>query len=95
MRVLLVDHDSEGLETIARAIRGVLELDCVTSKGDALLLLRQNAYDVLIACERAEDGSGHGCLLPFFHQYPDFICLIDGQRQLSVRPRLSTRACAA
>jgi TonB family protein len=58
MRVLLVDHDSEGLETIARAIRGVLELDCVTSKGDALLLLRQNTYDVLIACERAIDGSG-------------------------------------
>jgi len=58
MRVLLVDHDSEGLDTIARAIRGVLELDCVTSKGDALLLLRQNQYDVLIACERAVDGSG-------------------------------------
>ena len=58
MRVLLVDHDSQGLETIARAIRGVLELDCVTSKGDALLLLRQNTYDVLIACERAVDGSG-------------------------------------
>jgi TonB family protein len=58
MRVLLVDHDSEGLEAIARAIRGVLELDCVTSKGDALLLLRQNTYDVLIACERAIDGSG-------------------------------------
>jgi CheY-like chemotaxis protein len=58
MRVLLVDHDPEGLETIARAIRGVLELDCVTSKGDALLLLRQNTYDVLIACERAVDGSG-------------------------------------
>ncbi|MEO8017084.1 MAG: TonB family protein [Pseudomonadota bacterium] len=58
MRVLLVDHDSEGLEAIARAIRGVLELDCVTSKGDALLLLRQNTYDVLIACERAVDGSG-------------------------------------
>jgi protein TonB len=58
MRVLLVDHDSEGLESIARAIRGVLELDCVTSKGDAMLLLRQNAYDVLIACERCVDGSG-------------------------------------
>src|SRR6187551_700867 len=58
MRVLLVDHDSEGLDTIARAIRGVLEIDCVTSKGDALLLLRQNAYDVLIACERCVDGSG-------------------------------------
>ena len=58
MRVLLVDHDSEALETIARAIRGVLELDCVTSKGDALLLLRQNTYDVLIACERCVDGSG-------------------------------------
>src|SRR5688572_27534888 len=58
MRVLLVDHDSEALETITRAIRGVLELDCVTSKGDALLLLRQNTYDVLIACERAVDGSG-------------------------------------
>jgi TonB family protein len=58
MRVLLVDHDSESLDAIARAIRGVLELDCVTSKGDALLLLRQNQYDVLIACERAVDGSG-------------------------------------
>jgi TonB family protein len=58
MRVLLVDHDSESLEAITRAIRGVLELDCVTSKGDALLLLRQNQYDVLIACERAVDGSG-------------------------------------
>ncbi|HTU65053.1 MAG TPA: TonB family protein [Steroidobacteraceae bacterium] len=58
MRVLLVDHDSESLEAIARAIRGVLELDCVTSKGDALLLLRQNPYDVLIACERCVDGSG-------------------------------------
>jgi TonB family protein len=58
MRVLLVDHDSEGLEAIARAIRGVLELDCVTSKGDAMLLLRQNTYDVLIACERCVDGSG-------------------------------------
>jgi protein TonB len=58
MRVLLVDHDSEALESITRAIRGVLELDCVTSKGDALLLLRQNTYDVLIACERAVDGSG-------------------------------------
>jgi TonB family protein len=58
MRVLLVDHDSEGLEAISRAIRGVLELDCVTSKSDALLLLRQNTYDVLIACERCVDGSG-------------------------------------
>jgi protein TonB len=58
MRVLLVDHDSDAIETITRAIRGVLELDCVTSKGDALLLLRQNAYDVLIACERCVDGSG-------------------------------------
>ena len=58
MRVLLVDHDSEALETITRAIRGVLELDCVTSKGDALLLMRQNTYDVLIACERCVDGSG-------------------------------------
>lgn len=58
MRVLLVDHDSEGLEAISRAIRGVLELDCVSSKSDALLLLRQNTYDVLIACERCVDGSG-------------------------------------
>jgi TonB family protein len=58
MRVLLVDHDSEGLEAVSRAIRGVLELDSVTSKGDALLLLRQNTYDVLIACERCVDGSG-------------------------------------
>lgn len=58
MRILLVDHDSTALEKVARALRGVVELDCVSSKADAMMLIKQNSYDVLIACERASDGSG-------------------------------------
>jgi periplasmic protein TonB len=58
MRVLLVDHDTAAVEKVARALRGVVELDCVSSKADALMLIKQKSYDVLIACERAADGSG-------------------------------------
>lgn len=58
MRVLLIDHDAAALEKVARALRGVVELDCVTTKADGLMLLKQKSFDVLIACERAADGSG-------------------------------------
>jgi periplasmic protein TonB len=58
MRVLLVDHDTAAVDKVARALRGVVELDCVSSKADALMLIKQKSYDVLIACERAADGSG-------------------------------------
>ncbi len=58
MRILLVDHDAAALDKVSRALRGVVELDCVSSKADALMLIKQNEFDVLIACERASDGSG-------------------------------------
>lgn len=58
MRVLLVDHDAAALDKVTRALRGVVELDCVSTKADALMLLKQKSFDVLIACERAADGSG-------------------------------------
>jgi TonB family protein len=58
MRVLLVDHDSKSLEAVSRAMRGVIQLDSANNKADALMLLKQHSYDVMIACERLTDGSG-------------------------------------
>lgn len=58
MRVLVVDQDSSLLERLARALRDSFPLDIVTTKADALDLLRQNDFDVLVAGERLADGSG-------------------------------------
>ncbi|HPF26509.1 MAG TPA: TonB family protein [Steroidobacteraceae bacterium] len=58
MRVLLVDYDPAALESVARALRGVVQLECVRTKSEALTRVKQNDYDVLIACERVGDGSG-------------------------------------
>lgn len=58
MRVLIVDQDSTMLEAIARALADYFSIDIVTSKADCLDLLRTNPFDVVISCERLEDGSG-------------------------------------
>ncbi|MGH8285968.1 MAG: hypothetical protein ACRETT_09400, partial [Steroidobacteraceae bacterium] len=58
MRVLIVDGDSEMLEATARRLRDGFSIDVVSSKADALDLLRQNDFHVLVACERLTDGSG-------------------------------------
>src|ERR1700749_5089595 len=62
MRLLIVDQDSAMLEALARALRERYVVDAVTNKGDCLDLLRQNAFEVIIAGERLEDGSGLGLL---------------------------------
>ncbi len=46
------------LEALARALRDHFVIDAVTSKGDAFDLLRVNEFELIVACERLEDGSG-------------------------------------
>src|ERR1700742_2849066 len=58
MRVLVVDHDSSMLEALVRALRQHFVIDAVTSKGDCFDLLRVNEFELIVACERLEDGSG-------------------------------------
>src|SRR5579862_3360333 len=58
MRVIVVDQDSALLEAIARSLRDRYTIDAVTNKGDCLDLLRQNTFEVIVAGERLEDGSG-------------------------------------
>lgn len=71
MRVLLVDYDPAAMERVARALRGVVELECVRTKSEALTRVKQNDYDVLIACERVGDGSGLDLLGRIGKHLPD------------------------
>ena len=58
MRVIVVDSDSAMLDTVVRALRTQFAIDSVSTKADCIDLLRQNDFDVVVACERLEDGSG-------------------------------------
>ncbi len=57
MRALLADRDENLLEAVACGLRP-LALDVATTKARCIDLLRPKRYDLLIACERLEDGSG-------------------------------------
>jgi hypothetical protein len=58
MRALLADWNAEALDTAARALADAFIVDDATSKAHCIDLLRPESYDVLIACERLQDGSG-------------------------------------
>src|SRR5258708_31916858 len=58
MRVLVVDQDSELLTAITRSLSEYFAIDAVTTKADCLDLLRANEFEVIVAGERLEDGSG-------------------------------------
>ncbi len=75
MRVLIVDNDSEMLEATARALRDGFSIDVVTGKADALDLLRQNDFHVVVACERLNDGSGLDLLSQTAKRWPGTIRL--------------------
>jgi periplasmic protein TonB len=75
MRVLIVDSDSEMLESIARRLRDGFSIDIVTSKADALDLLRQNDWNVIVACERLNDGSGLDLLSQTAKRWPQTLRL--------------------
>jgi len=58
MRVLVVDQDSTLLTAITQLLGEYFPIDAVTTKADCLDLVRCNDYDVIVAGERLEDGSG-------------------------------------
>ncbi|MGH8138762.1 MAG: TonB family protein [Steroidobacteraceae bacterium] len=73
MRVLIVDQDSAMLEAIVRALRERYTVDAVTNKGDCLDLLRQNTFEVIVAGERLEDGSGLELLGQVAKRWPSML----------------------
>src|SRR5579862_717936 len=81
MRVLVVDQDSAMLETIVRSLRDRYTIDAVTNKGDSLDLLRQNTFEVIVAGERLEDGSGLELLGQAAKRWPSMLRIFAADRE--------------
>jgi CheY-like chemotaxis protein len=58
MRVLVTGRNAKVLAQAAGALASDLTMVTATSKADALDLLGQNQFDLVLACERLGDGSG-------------------------------------
>lgn len=69
MRALLADCDANLLDTVAHELRP-LALDVATTKTACIDLLRPGHYDLLIACERLQDGSGLALLSEVERRWP-------------------------
>src|SRR3954452_24362910 len=81
MRVLVVDQDSASNEAIARSLRDLYTVDAVTNKGDCLDLLRSNTFEVIVATERLEDGSGLELLGTISKKWPSVLRIFAADRQ--------------
>src|SRR3954452_10934847 len=73
MRVLVVDQDSTLLTAITRLLGEYFAIDAVTTKADCLDLVRVNEFDVIVAGERLEDGSGLELLSQIARTCPDIL----------------------
>src|SRR3954452_17289757 len=81
MRVLVVDQDSSSNLAITRSLRELYTVDCVTNKGDCLDLLRSNTFEVIVATERLEDGSGLELLGTISKKWPSVLRIFAADRQ--------------
>src|SRR5919204_2481049 len=81
MRVLVVDQDSSSNEAIARSLRELFTVDAVTNKADCLDLLRSNTFEVIVAAERLEDGSGLELLGQIAKKWPSVLRIFAAERQ--------------
>ena len=81
MRVLVVDHDSTVLEATVRALREHFVIDAVTNKADCIDLLRHNTFDIVVACERLEDGSGLELLGQIAKRWPATLRVFAADRE--------------
>jgi TonB family protein len=81
MRVIVVDHDSTMLETTVRALRPDFVIDAVTNKADCIDLLRQNDFDLVVACERLADGSGLELLGQIAKRWPATLRVFAADRE--------------
>ncbi len=69
MRALLADGDAKWLDRVVREL-GPLAPDIATTKAGCIDLLRPHRYDLLIACERLQDGSGLALLSEAERRWP-------------------------
>jgi CheY-like chemotaxis protein len=81
MRVLVVDQDSTLLTAITRTLGEYFSIDAVTNKADCLDLVRLNAFDVIVAGERLEDGSGLELLGQLGRTRPDMLRIFAAERE--------------
>jgi DNA-binding NtrC family response regulator len=92
VKTLLVDIDPVMLQYCVARVRGRQSLAVATSKKQAIEMLRQApGFDVVVACERLEDGSGLALLDEVLAKWPDMIRVFctERQRLAMVRSRLS------
>lgn len=80
MRVLVVDQDSTSNLAISRSLRDRYTVDAVGSKAACLDLLRSNTFEVIVACERLEDGSGLELLGQVAKRWPRMLRLFAADR---------------
>lgn len=73
MRVLIVDHDPAVLDAAARSLAGLIDSVQVTGKGACLARLREGGIDIVVACERLDDGSGLDLLATLGMTEPDVL----------------------
>lgn len=90
MRVLVVDQDSALLTAITQLLGEYFAIDAVTTKADCLDLVRANDFDVIVAGERLEDGSGLELLGQMGRNRPDMLRIfaVDRERLKLLKGRL-------
>lgn len=91
MKTLLADIDSAMLQHCVARIGGRQQLTLATSKAQAIELLRHGSgFEVVVACDRLEDGSGLALLDEVHARWPHLtrVFCIDLHRLALVRQRL-------
>jgi DNA-binding NtrC family response regulator len=91
VKTLLVDIDRVLLQHCVNRIRGRQQLSIATSKAQVLSLLKHSpAFDVIVACERLEDGSGLALLDEVHTRWPNLtrVFCTERERLNVVRNRL-------
>ena len=81
MRVLVVDQDSTLLTAITQTLGEYFSIDAVTTKADCLDLVRLNDFDVIVAGERLEDGSGLELLGSLARSRPGMLRIFAAERE--------------
>ena len=92
VKTLLADIDGAMLRHCVARIGGRQQLTLATSKAQAMELLRHGAgFEVVVACDRLEDGSGLALLDDVHARWPHLtrVFCIDPHRLAMVRSRLS------
>jgi DNA-binding NtrC family response regulator len=92
VKTLLVDIDRAMLQHCVNRVKGRQQLAIATSKAQVMSVLKHSAaFDVIVACERLEDGSGLALLNEIHVKWPKMIRVFCTERERlnEVRNRLS------